>query len=89
MKKKMEMGGWVKIKNVNTLQMSMKMSPNERGASISISKILDLREGLMEFIKFEKNNGEIWVQSFNYIKNKMVKSSIKMKKAELNLKRKN
>ena len=54
MKKKMEMGGWVKIKNVNTLQMSMKMSPNERGASISISKILDLREGLMEFIKFEK-----------------------------------
>ena len=54
MKKKMEMGGWVKIKNVNTLQMSMKMSPNERGASISISKILDLREGLMEFFKFEK-----------------------------------
>ena len=54
MKKKMEMGGWMKIKNVNTLQTSMKMSPNERGASISISKILDLREGLMEFIKFEK-----------------------------------
>ena len=50
----MELGGWEKIENVNTLQMSMKMSPNERGASISISKILDLREGLMECFKFEK-----------------------------------
>ena len=54
MKKKIDMGGWEKIENINTLQMSMNMSPNERGASISISKILDLREGLMEFIKFEK-----------------------------------
>ena len=45
MKKKIDMGGWEKIENVNTLQMSMNMLPNERGASISISKILDLREG--------------------------------------------
>ena len=32
----------------------MKMSPNERGPSISLSKILFLRVGLMEFFKFEK-----------------------------------
>ena len=50
----MEMVVGMKMENGNTLQMSMKMSPNERGASISFSKILDLRVGLMEFFKFEK-----------------------------------
>ena len=51
----MEKKAWnMKVENLWRPQMSMKMSPNERGASISISKILDLREGLMEFIKFEK-----------------------------------
>ena len=64
MKKKMKMEGWVKIENVNTLQMSMKMSPNERGASISLSKILELREGLMEFFKFEKKQWKYFSSKF-------------------------
>ena len=50
----MEMEVGMKMENGNTLQMSMKMSPNERGPSISLSKILYLRVGLMEFFKFEK-----------------------------------
>ena len=85
MKKKMEMGGWVKIKNVNTLQMSMKISPNERGASISLSKILDLREGLMEFLKFEKKQSRYFNSKFLIINEKQNGHIlIKMIKAELN-----
>ena len=60
-KKKMEMEVGMKMENGNTLQMSMKMSPNEKSTRLSSGSPMKVKLTFikMENVNFKNNHGEI------------------------------